>query len=207
MQASNHSEKIKDIQAQCEIHWLVNRIPQDRAEEMADELGQHLEEAVQDGKTVEDVVGPDVYAFAESWAEEDRPVWTVRDRVVEYVSAFSFGVSYAAVAFHLLNWTLFLSVHWSVIPILVVFAWPLSRLVVRPEPSDTRPLWRRWLWPAAAVLLIVATWLMREELRSFYNVIDVAITGNTAGTLFTWPWYGTVFAVVVSVVVGRLNRK
>lgn len=126
MKAERYREQIKDVQAQCEIHWLVNRIPQDRAEEMGDELGQHLEEAVRDGKSVEDVVGPDVYAFAESWAEEDRPESTAKDRAVEYVSALSFGIAYAAVAFHLLSWEWFLSVHWAVALILVVLSWPAS---------------------------------------------------------------------------------
>ncbi len=200
-------KKIKDVQAECEMYWLMNRIPHDRAEEMTDELGQHLEEAVQNGKTVEDVVGPDAGTFAESWAEEDRPDWTAKDRVMEYAFTLSFWVAYAAVAFHLLYWTPFLSVHWSTIPMLLFLSWLPTRRSVLAGPLDVRPWWRRWLWPAAAILFMAVAWLAREELRAAYDVLDIAITGGTDGTLFMWPWYGTVVAVAVNLAVGRLRKK
>lgn len=188
------------------MHWLVNRIPQDRAEEMVDELGQHLEEAVQDGKTVEDVVGPDVSAFAKSWAEEGHPDWTAKDRVVEYAFAMSFGVAFAAGALHLLYWTSFLSVHWVAIPMLLFFSWWPNRRVVLAGPLDTRPWWRRWMGPSVLVFLLIIVWFTRDELGSTREAVNATITGNADGTLFVWPWYGTVAAVAVNIAVSKLRK-
>ncbi len=206
MNTNDQREEIKDVQAECEMHWLANSVPGDRSEEMADELGQHLEEAVKDGKTVEDVVGPDVSAFAESLAKEERPVWTVRDRVMKYVWALTFQAAFFAVAFHILTWTLHLPVNWVLIPYLLYFSWPLSRLVLRPELSDTRPRWRSWLWLGAAVLLIATVWFTRDEVRVILEGINVALTGNVNGTLFTWPWYATLVLVVLNALIGRLKK-
>lgn len=135
MNVKDQREQIRDVQAECELHWLANRVPQDRAEEMADELGQHLEEALQNGKTVEDVVGPNTAAFAESLAEHERPTWTAKDRVVKYFWALSFQAAFFATCFHLLTWNLFLPTNWQLIPYLLTFSWPLSRLVLKPETA------------------------------------------------------------------------
>ena len=202
----NQREKIKDVQAECEMHWIANSIPQDRVEEMGDELGLHLEEAIQDGKTVEDVVGPDTTAFAESLAKEERPAWRARDRVVMYVWAITFLAAFLGIAFHLLTWTLYLQVAWIWVPHLLCFSWPLSRLVLKPEVSDTGPKWKSRLWLAAAVLLIAGAWLTRDELRPILIDINVVVTGNEDGTLFTWPWYGTILVVAIHVLVGRLRK-
>jgi len=71
-------EDIVDVLAQCGFPWLVRRIPEQRVDEMRDELHQHLREATGEGKPVESVVGHDVLAFAESWARVDRSSWPRR---------------------------------------------------------------------------------------------------------------------------------
>lgn len=206
MDSENRQERIKNVQAQCELHWLVNRIPQERAEEMGDELGHHLEEAVRDGKTVEDVVGSDVYVFAESWAEEDRPAWTAKDSVVEYAFALSFLTAFMATVFHLFRWELSIPVHWLVTPELLFFAWLLGRSPGGAASQDTQPRWKRWALFIGAILLVIVAWYVRDVVRPITENVGVAIADNANGTLFTWPWYGTVAVVLINLVVGKVKK-
>lgn len=63
-------QQISDLINACGGYWELRGIGQERRNEMRLELEQHLEQAVRDGKSVEMVVGPNVLAFAESWARE-----------------------------------------------------------------------------------------------------------------------------------------
>lgn len=66
-------EDILDVLAQCELHWHVRRIPDQKVDEMRDELHQHLREAARDGKPVETVVGEDVAACRDYWKRNGVP--------------------------------------------------------------------------------------------------------------------------------------
>ncbi len=156
---------------------------------------------------MEDVVGPDTAAFAESLTKEERPAWTAKDRVVMYVWALTFQAAFLSIAFHLLTWTLYLPVAWIWISYLLYFSWPHSRLVIKPELSDARPKWKSWLWLGAAVLFMAGMWFAKDELRPILERINVAITGNSNGTLFAWPWYATLVMVVIHILVGRLRKR
>lgn len=63
------------MQRQSEIveaiheHWILTGVELDDANDMADELADHLTTASADGKDLEAVVGPDLRAFADSWAD------------------------------------------------------------------------------------------------------------------------------------------
>ncbi|MDX1689723.1 MAG: NfeD family protein [Acidimicrobiia bacterium] len=57
----------------CERYWRAAGISRRRAAEMRAELAGHLDDAAANGATAEDVIGPDVAAFARSWAEAQRP--------------------------------------------------------------------------------------------------------------------------------------
>lgn len=206
MTTNVQQEKIKDVLAECEMHWIVNRIPDERVQEMSAELEQHLREAARDGKTIDAVVGPDAFAFAESWAEEDRPSWSVIDRVVEYAWALSLQAVFFAVVFHLFMWALFLPVHWWVILYLLLISLLLSRAMIKPKPANDHPRWRKWLFPAVAALLVAVVWFWREDLRPLVDEVDVAITGNADGTLLVWPWYATLVAVGLNYALGRLRK-
>lgn len=61
-----------ELAADCERYWLETRVPRKTAGEMRAELEQHLDEALSEGKAPSTVVGPDVAAFAEAWASEQR---------------------------------------------------------------------------------------------------------------------------------------
>ena len=68
----------------CVILWGANGIPVERVAEMKGELEDHLREAIHDGKTVDEVTGGDVGAFAGAWAIEDRPRMTPMERVLDW---------------------------------------------------------------------------------------------------------------------------
>lgn len=60
------------VVAGCDRYWRDTGVPAEAIAEMRLELEQHLEEAVADGRSVEDVIGSDPAAFAEAWAAEWR---------------------------------------------------------------------------------------------------------------------------------------
>ena len=65
MTLSNEAFEVVDA---VHEHWVLQGV-QDAAD-MRDELADHLGAALRDGKTIEDVTGPDLQAFADQWAAE-----------------------------------------------------------------------------------------------------------------------------------------
>ncbi len=63
---------VDEVVADCRRYWVETKVPQQRVAEMKIELESHLREAQLAGKNPETVVGPDLAAFAESWAAEFR---------------------------------------------------------------------------------------------------------------------------------------
>lgn len=61
----------EQIIGEVEHYWLKTGIPADTVSEMRNELEQHLIEAEQDGRSIEDVID-DRAAFAEGWAAATR---------------------------------------------------------------------------------------------------------------------------------------
>lgn len=66
------SDELNRIVADCERYWIETRVPRGATREMKTELEQHLRLAVAEGKDPEDVVGPDLPSFAETWAQVQR---------------------------------------------------------------------------------------------------------------------------------------
>ena len=186
---------IVDVLAQCELHWLVGRIPEGRASEMREELHQHLREATRDGKPVESVVGHDVLAFAESWARVDRPSWPVFRRVAWFGHmVVTMVVVFAALA-HLLSWDLAVQVRWSGAVLLLVTVWTCVVLAAHIRGVG-RPWQASWLMILAASLLTIgAAWGLSE-----------LTTGERDGVILVWPWYGTVSLAVFAFVLGWLGQ-
>lgn len=75
-----------------EEHWILSGVDHEIASEMADELSDHLTIAVNDGKSFEDVIGHDLRAFANDWAEHlaDRRTPAEQLRLV-VIGAVSFA--------------------------------------------------------------------------------------------------------------------
>ena len=186
---------IVDVLAQCEAHWLVNRIPEARVDEMRDELHRHLREATGDGKTVESVVGDDVLAFAESWAEENRPAWPAYRRVAWFGDLFATMVAVFAALMHLLSWDLAVTLRWSEVALLL-----LTAGICGVSAARVRGLGSPWQasWPvviAASLVIVGAAWGLSE-----------LTTGERNGVILVWSWRWTVAAAVLAVALGRLGR-
>lgn len=62
--------QICDLVNACQGYWELRGISPERTREMREELKQHLEQALHDGKSLEAVVGANALDFAESWARE-----------------------------------------------------------------------------------------------------------------------------------------
>lgn len=196
MSVKNQQEKVKDVLAMCEIHWLVNRIPEDKVLEMSHELEQHLRDAVQDGKPIEAVVGSDLDAFAESWAEEARPSMFPLDRVIEHAYVLCLFVAIATTIYHVLAWDLVVPLHWSEVLFFLLFPALLSRPVIKPTPRN-QPWWKRWLVPVALALAFVA----------LAQGLSIVTLGSMNAVLLEWPWYATLLAMVGAVVLSRFRQK
>ncbi|MBT8197708.1 MAG: hypothetical protein HKO87_01585 [Acidimicrobiia bacterium] len=63
---------ITEIVESCETYWASTGVPTRAVAEMRAELESHLVEAAASGKSTEEVVGPDLAAFAEDWARVYR---------------------------------------------------------------------------------------------------------------------------------------
>ena len=195
MKLEERREDIVDVLAQCEAHWLVNRIPESRVDEMRDELHHHLREAVQDGKPVTAVIGDDVPAFAESWAREDRPSWPLHRRVTWFVHIVPFMAAVFGALMHLISWDLVVPVRWSEAALLL-----LTAGICGVSTARVRGLGKPWQagWPvvvAASLLTAGAAWGLSE-----------LTTGQRNGIILLWPWYATVAAAVLAAALGWLGR-
>ena len=65
-------DKTTTLIAEIERYWRETGVPKAAGADMRLELEQHLIEAVDDGHSVEDVIGPDQAQFAEDWAAAHR---------------------------------------------------------------------------------------------------------------------------------------
>lgn len=82
MDFDNRQEKeIGEVLAICKDRWRSNGISENEVETRALEVEEDLQDAVKEGKTVEEVVGPDVQEFARLY-EEDVGLNSPRDRFV-----------------------------------------------------------------------------------------------------------------------------
>jgi hypothetical protein len=116
---------------------------------MRDELEQHLREAVADGKTVGDVVGTDLQAFAESWARELRQPSPILHRLFGIGSTFLFGLFVLTAMRHLLDWRANFPLTWTILvsaALLTGLAYCYLRLVSACMlPHRPWKSWRYWL--------------------------------------------------------------
>jgi len=128
---------VDEVVADCGRYWIGTRVPQARVEEMKIELESHLREAQLAGKSPETVVGPDLAAFAESWAAEFRApaapdAWRRQERRArvrrERWSAYGWLVGLAVV-------------------VLILIA-----IGPKEETVNDIETWR-WVWLGAAVIL------------------------------------------------------
>ena len=103
-------QQTSDLIKAVHEHWVLTGVDIDTADEMADELADHLRSAEEDGKDPALVVGEDVRAFADGWA---APV-ADRTKPWEQAKLFVIGAVAAALGFLgaqvLLGWSTELTV-------------------------------------------------------------------------------------------------
>ena len=150
------------IVADCERYWRSTRVPRGAIRDMAAELHSHLMEAAREGKQPEAVVGPDLAAFAESWAAEYRgpaspDAWNADARRAatrrDIASAYSWLAGIAAL-----------------VAALALFGPKESNM-------DDVELWR-WIWIGAAIVLGIG-----EMLTAGLFMIPFAVGAVAAGIL------------------------
>lgn len=187
-------EEIGFIVEDAVFYWKTDtRIPADRAREMGEELGQHLRDAVADGKTVESVVSPDVEAFAESWADEERPPASTRDRVVEVVFGISAFFTFTAGLGHVFGWELHVPILWFPLLFFIgVASWLVRQAVGLTSQPQTGSLRKSWLLTAGVALLAVGL-----AVGLAFALFGVREAVPLLGSL-RWPWYATLASAAVT---------
>ncbi len=133
---------VAEIAAACERYWLETRVPRKTAGEMRTEIEQHLMDAAAEGKDPSTVVGPDIAAFAEAWASEQRrrtardlPTWQ------DVASGATERRRSARAAF--------LTYLIAVAAVIALGLW-----LGKGDDSMDIELWR-WVWTILAVVMIV----------------------------------------------------
>lgn len=182
---------IAQLVADCRRYWEETGVPRPRAEEMQSELVAHLTAAVADGRSPEDVIGPDPADFAESWAAvhrregRRRPTWedvmsgkTGRDREKRR-ELLAFGV--------------------GIVAIVVAFA-----VAGKGETTVEEDIWR-WLWTGLAVVMGIG-----EIFTAGFFLLPFAI-GAAAAAVLAWVGAGVlaqwlVFFGVSVVALAYLRR-
>ncbi|MFJ3515502.1 hypothetical protein [Streptomyces sp. NPDC090131] len=135
----------EQILATCRSNWEYRGVEDAAMREMLDELSAHLEDAQAAGRTAQDVVGPDVRAFAAAWARERTPF---AHRALRMLAMAAYMLGWLLLLLHLTRWTTQLDVTAAHGAFLVAagagrVAWELRRGVMR--------LYQQW-----ALSLVVA---------------------------------------------------
>lgn len=134
MEVTVADRSIEQIAAECERYWRSTGVPPVTVAEMRNELETHLREANAAGKSVDDVVGQDLAAFAEDWAAEYRgPVSRTETKPV------------AASSRNDLIWV------WLTMGLIAIAF--LAVAILAPKETDVDAANWQWIWVAAAVLL------------------------------------------------------
>ena len=197
-------EKVSDrIVEDCISHWRKGfGIPGARAKEMGEEVRQHLEAALEDGKSVESVVGDDVEAFAESWAEEADVKRSTGDLAIIIVFAiFAFSALTAGLA-HLYRWSLEVPLFWFPLVLLILLGFWLTRWsIAKLRAPQTKRAWKHGLAAISGSLLI-------SVMGSGIFLTSIIWEQIPALSDLLWPWYATVGVTVVAAATTFLwNRR
>lgn len=195
--ADDREKQVVEVLLACRWQWTKMRMPQDGIEDMTELLEQHIEDATRDGKPVEAVVGPDVEAFAEAWAEdsgiEPEPAEEpLRHRVQGWVLSVSSFATISATFVHLTEWTLFVPVAWILgIYLFVLSIWFFGERI--DEQVQSAKHWRYTPWKSllAASIVVLAMVGVSVVLALFFMVVGPMFP-------FDWPWYATVASALVA---------
>jgi hypothetical protein len=196
---TDQKDPIPEILEECFVYWLLRKVPRTSAEGMRDELEQHLREAVADGKTVGDVVGTDLRAFAESWARELRQPSPILYRLFGVGSTFLFSLFILTAMRHLLDWRANFPLTWT----MLVSAALLTGLIyfclrsALAFMSPRRP-WKSWHY-----------WLVILGFGGLigFEVFVRLMQFDQQQAFFIWHWPMTLALALVSVILIFIRSK
>lgn len=197
-------DEVAEIVAACRIHWRVVDVPDERADEMEQELEDHLREAMENDRSVEDVVGDDEVAFADGWAKEARERRSVLGWVYEIGWAFAGGIMFIATVTHLFQWSLNFRVETEMFVPVLLFTWfagTFRLLPVRAGKERNDPEWIKWIKGFARAFIVITPLVWTPIIVSW------AVTGERNAELFGWSWLYTLVALVAAVALNRLAKK
>ncbi|MFG2990176.1 hypothetical protein ACGFZK_12960 [Streptomyces sp. NPDC048257] len=92
----------EQILAACRSNWEYRGVDDAAMREMLDELSAHLEDAQAAGRTAQDVVGPDVRAFAAAWARARAPF---ARRALRTLAMAGYVLGWLLLFSYLVRWT------------------------------------------------------------------------------------------------------
>jgi membrane protein implicated in regulation of membrane protease activity len=148
---------VEQTVAECARYWRDTGVPAVRVREMRNELNDHLDEAVGAGQSVDQVVGPDLTAFAEEWATAYRnpatPPPPKDDRsgssaIWIWLTIGVLGIAFAAVA------------------------------ILAPKGTEVDAEQWRWIWVGVAVVLSIG-----ELLTAGFFLLPFAVGAAAAAVL------------------------
>ncbi|MTI94095.1 MAG: hypothetical protein FH749_01200 [Firmicutes bacterium] len=188
---------IKDVVEKCKIYWMFSNLPRKALLEMELELQGHLEEAIADGKALEDVVGRDVIAFARTWAETNYRARTWQEKIFNlfYLVLLAFMVTLPFNHITFMAWAV--PVYWSNLLIIAIITCLVAFLV---QPGVIARIF--------ALDSAVKQWLI---FFAVFMLTTLAFVGLLLiphhfehQPLFYWPWQATVATAVVTFIVARV---
>jgi hypothetical protein len=163
---------------------------------MKSELETHLADAARDGKRVEAVVGPDLHAFARSWADENRTEQPPADRALSWASAGLWAAAGVLVAKHALEWAPAFPLRWDTVLMIPLIA-AAAQLLLSPRVAGAslgRPM-RATLALGAALGAVAFAGLL--ALRAF-------AAGGGGDALLVWSWPATLAVILLALAVGAV---
>jgi membrane protein implicated in regulation of membrane protease activity len=151
----------------CARFWRETGVPRRRVEEMRSQLDLHLSEAVAEGHSIEDVIGPDLAGFAEAWASSYRrqgPSW---EEVMSGATALARARRRELIAYGT-----------GTVALMVAVA-----VAGKGEETVDVEIWR-WLWTGFAVVMGIG-----EIFTSGFFLLPFAI-GAAAAAVLAWLGVG-----------------
>ncbi|WP_029423415.1 hypothetical protein [Alicyclobacillus macrosporangiidus] len=148
MKATN-PDPVDAVLTDCIVYWVLKGLPRRRIDEMAAELRHHLTVAVQDGKSLEAVVGRDLGAFAEEWARATGEPTNMRDVLTRWGTILSTGLVVVLLEAIVVARSLTVPIYWGTVLLYLILVGVVVVLMATPMSP------RLWLEKAPGARLTV----------------------------------------------------
>lgn len=182
----------------CAAVWALAEIPRARIAEMRAELERHLRDAARDGKPPAATVGPDVIAFAQVWAQEDRPAPSWPRRIGAAASTVFGAAAVVAALGHLRSGSGEFPVSGATVGLMLLIALGSQAL----------------LWPPLAgrafsgeVLRGIVPVVALFALLTLAGVLLLREADGGRAVLLTWPWPATAALLAAALVALRVAGR